>query len=81
MSSNLKITAVVIIIFFKFTKVTGSGSSSEPLYAYFPLYIIGGLVGLLLLWCFCVYFWSCCEVMWSTPDVANNQNTEQIISK
>ena len=49
------------------------------LYEYFPIYIIGGLFALLLLWCFCVYCWAFCEVMFSSPDEENTLNTEQII--
>ena len=67
-----KKTALVFTIFFKFTKVRGcsGSSSSEPSYEYFPLYILGGLVALLFLWCFCVYCWDTCEVICSgiSPD-------------
>ena len=71
MESILKITALVFTIISKFTKVRGSSGSSsiEPSYEYFPLYIIGGLVVLLFLWCFCVYCWDTCEVICSSsPD-------------
>ena len=73
MESILKITALVFTIISKFTnKVRGSSGSSsiEPSYEYFPLYIIGGLVALLFLWCFCVYCWDTCEVICSgiSPD-------------
>ena len=72
MESILKITALVFTIISKFTKVRGSSGSSsiEPSYEYFPLYIIGGLVALLFLWCFCVYCWATCEVICSgiSPD-------------
>ena len=66
-----KKTALVFTIFSKFTKVRGSSGSSsiEPSYEYFPLYILGGLVALLFLWCFCVYCWDTCEVICSSsPD-------------
>ena len=80
MESILKITALVFTIISKFTKVRGSiGSSSiEPSYEYFPLYIIGGLVALLLLWCFCVYCWATCEVICSGISPVEGKSKIQI---
>ena len=77
---KMKTALFLFTLFSKLTKVRGSSGSSsiEPSYEYFPLYIIGGLVALLFLWCFCVYCWDTCEVICSGISPVEGKSKIQI---